>query len=258
MQKKGKLSLDQVQRLHNAKKINYIQHKFYCKNGVIMETIVISLGGSVLLGDDIDSSYYTELKRFLLSQQDKKIFIIVGGGPPARNYISRARSLQICEKFLDSIGIAVTRVNALFLACQIQESVYMIPHSTQEALQSNQSIVIMGGTTPGHSTDFVGAEIASMAKADLFIIATNVDGVFDDDPRKNPNVNMYQRISAVDLLKKYGSRWDTAGSNMVIDGPALQKIQKEHVQTIVVNGKNIPNLRKVINHQPFHGTTITV
>ena len=223
-----------------------------------MENIVISLGGSVLLGDDVDTSYYTQLKRFLLAQKEKKIFIIVGGGPPARNYISRARSLQISEKFLDSIGIAVTRVNALFLACQIQENIYTIPHSTQEALQLNQSIVIMGGTTPGHSTDFVGAELASLAKADLFIIATNVDGVFDDDPRKNPDAKMYKTISAIKKKKKYGSGWKTAGSNMVIDGPALQKIQNEHLKTIVVNGKNIENLRKVINHQPFHGTTITV
>jgi uridylate kinase len=223
-----------------------------------MEIIVISLGGSVLLADDIDSNYYTDLKKLLLSQKNKKIFVIVGGGPPARNYISRARALNISEKYLDSIGIAVTRVNALFLACQLQENIYSIPHSTQEAIKSNQSIVIMGGTTPGHSTDFVGAELASLANADLFIIATNVDGVYDRDPRRNSDAKMYPSIPARELLNKYGSSWNAAGSNTVIDGPALQKIQNQHVKTVVINGKNISNFKKLLNHQSFHGTTITV
>jgi uridylate kinase len=126
-----------------------------------METIVISLGGSVVLADDVDSTFYTGLKELLSAQKDKKIFVIVGGGPPARAYISRARSLHISETLLDAIGIAVTRLNALFLACQLQENITVIPHSTQEAIDLDQSLVIMGGTTPGHSTDFVGAELAS-------------------------------------------------------------------------------------------------
>ena len=223
-----------------------------------METIVISLGGSVVLADDVDSTYYTALKELLSDLTDKKTFVIVGGGPPAREYIKKARLLQISETNLDSIGIAVTRVNALFLACQLQENINSIPHSTEEALHVDRSIVIMGGTTPGHSTDFVGAEIASLAKADLFVIATNVDGVFDEDPRKHPDAKMYTSISAQELLEKYGGAWNAAGSNTVIDGPALQKIHDEQIPTILVNGKNIKNLKKALNNQPFHGTTITV
>jgi len=223
-----------------------------------METVVISLGGSVLLSDDTSISYYEELRKLLLSQKDKKIFIVVGGGPPARNYISRARSLKISEELLDALGIAVTRVNALFLASQLQKNIYMIPHSVQEAVQSNQNIVIMGGTTPGHSTDFVGAELASETLADLFVIATNVDGVFDKDPRKNEDATLFSNISALELLKKYGSAWNAAGSNMVVDGPALQKIHDEHIKTVVINGNNIKTVQNVLDHQSFTGTTITV
>lgn len=223
-----------------------------------MEKVVISLGGSVLLADDVQSSFYDELKKLLLSQKDKKIFVVVGGGPPARNYITRARSLNISEYLLDSIGIAVTRVNALFLASQLQENIYTIPHSVQEAVQSNQQIVVMGGTTPGHSTDFVGAELASELNADLFMIATNVDGVYDKDPRKYDDATLLSLISAQELLKKYGSAWNAAGSNMVVDGPALQKIHDEHITTVVINGSNIDTIKKVLDGQSFHGTTIRV
>lgn len=223
-----------------------------------MEKVVISLGGSVLLADDVQSSFYDELKKLLLSQKDKKIFVVVGGGPPARNYITRARSLNISEYLLDSIGIAVTRVNALFLASQLQENIYTIPHSVQEAVQSNQQIVVMGGTTPGHSTDFVGAELASELNADLFMIATNVDGVYDKDPRKYDDATLLSLISAQELLKKYGSAWNAAGSNMVVDGPALQKIHDAHINTVVINGSNIDTIKKVLDGQSFHGTTIRV
>jgi len=222
-----------------------------------METIVISLGGSVVLADDVDTTFYTALKELFSDFKDKKIFVIVGGGPPAREYISRARSLHISEENLDAIGIAVTRVNALFLACQLQNKLTEIPSSTQEAIDLDQSLVIMGGTSPGHSTDFVGAELASLANVDLFVIATNVDGVFDKDPKTSDDAKMYTSISAQELLEKYGGSWNAAGSNTVIDGPALQKIHDEHIPTIVVNGKQIKNLKKALNHQEFHGTTIT-
>jgi len=223
-----------------------------------METIVISLGGSVVLADDVDTTFYTALKELFSDLKDKNIFVIVGGGPPAREYITRARSLQISEENLDTIGIAVTRVNALFLACQLQKKISEIPCSTQEAIGLDQPLVIMGGTTPGHSTDFVGAELAGLANADLFVIATNVDGVFDKDPRTYADAKMYTSISAQELLEKYGGAWNAAGSNTVIDGPALQKIHDGHIPTIVVNGKQIKNLKKALNHQEFHGTTITM
>lgn len=223
-----------------------------------MERIVLSLGGSVVLADDVDTTFYASLKELFSDLKDKKIFVIVGGGPPAREYITRARSLQISEENLDTIGIAITRVNALFLACQLQKIISEIPCSTQEAIGLDQPLVIMGGTTPGHSTDFVGAELAGLANADLFVIATNVDGVFDKDPRTYADAKMYTSISAQELLEKYGGAWNAAGSNTVIDGPALQKIHDGHIPTIVVNGKQIKNLKKALNHQEFHGTTITM
>lgn len=222
-----------------------------------METIVISLGGSVLLADDVNEKYYAQLKHLLLSYDKIKIFVVVGGGPPARKYISIARLLGVTEEQLDALGIAVTRVNALLLASIVLGDDCRIPRSVEEAISSDQSVVIMGGTTPGHSTDFVGAQLASMTNAHIYVIATNVDGVYDKDPRTNNDAVMYSSIPAEGLLKKHGSSWKTAGSNMVIDGPALQKIHSDKIPTVVINGKNIDTLRRVIDHQPFTGTIIT-
>lgn len=223
-----------------------------------MDTIVISLGGSVLLSKDIDKSYYESLKKTLQSHNDKKIYVVVGGGPPAREYISRARALQFSELMLDNLGIEITRVNALFLLSYLQNDVSYIPHSTKEAADFEDALVIMGGTTPGHSTDFVGAELASLTKASLFVIATNVDGVYDKDPRKHADAEMYDSISAHDLLETYGSSWNAAGSNTVIDGPALKKIVTDKIPTVVINGKNINTLDDVLSNRSFHGTELII
>ena len=224
-----------------------------------MDSIVISIGGSVILSDDIDTEYYIKFANIINRISKKyKIFIIVGGGKIARHYIRLGRKLGFSEKTLDEFGIIITRINAKILTNIIKNSNNIIPKNTDEAINMDNNVVILGGTEPGHSTDFVGAEIASKIKSKKFIIATNVDGIYTEDPNKYVNAKKIKVINPDELISKYGILWKSAGSNVVIDGPALQKIYDEQIPTIVVNGKNIKNLKKALNNQPFHGTTITV
>ena len=58
------------------------------------------------------------------------------------------------------------------------------------------------------------------------------------------------------MIKKYGTEWAAAGSNVVIDGPALEIIDKAKIPTFVVNGKRLDQIEKVINNQLFDGTRI--
>ena len=145
-----------------------------------MNSIVISLGGSVLLSDDIEITFFKKLTNLLKQLSNKyKIYIIVGGGKTARTNIQLGRKLNFDENTLDQFGIDITRVNARFLTNLIEISNIEIPDSTDEAKKIDKPIVIMGGTTPGHSTDMVGAELAEKTNATKYIIATNVDGVYD-------------------------------------------------------------------------------
>ena len=116
----------------------------------------------------------------------------------------------------------------------------------------------MGGTTPGHSTDMVGAELAEKVNADLFIIATNVDGVFDKDPNKYSDAKQLKEVAIDQLIKQFGIDWDSAGKNTAIDGPALGIIKKAKIPTVVVNGKRLDQLEKAITCQSFDGTKIRV
>ncbi len=224
-----------------------------------MNSIVISLGGSVLLSDDIDIAFFKKLTNLLKQLSKKyKIYIIVGGGKTARTYIKLGRKLNFDEKTLDQFGIDITRVNARIMTNLIDISNDKIPNSTDEAKKLDKPIVIMGGTTPGHSTDMVGAELAEKVSALKFIIATNVDGVYDKDPNLYSNAKQLKEISIEKLINDYGTEWSSAGKNVVIDGPALQIIKRAKIPTFVLNGKKLEELDQAINNQLFNGTTIKI
>ncbi|RLF26921.1 MAG: UMP kinase [Thermoplasmata archaeon] len=222
-----------------------------------METIVLSIGGSVLLPEDINPYFLKKLGDLLLKLCKKyKLFIVTGGGPIARRYIGVGRKLGFNEETLDELGIAITRVNAKLLSNMMSCSNKIIPSTTDEAKKIDTPIVVMGGTTPGHSTDMVGAELAEKTQATRFIIATNVDGIYDKDPNKYSDARQLGEISIDQLIQNYGTQWSSAGENIVIDGPALDIIKKAGIKTFVVNGKKLGQLEKAINNQPFYGTKI--
>jgi len=224
-----------------------------------MKSIVLSIGGSVILSEEADVSFFRKLASLLkkISKQ-YKIFIIVGGGNVARKYIKLGRDLKFNEKILDSIGIYITRVNAKILTNIIEESNKDIPCTTSDAIDIDKPIIVMGGTTPGHSTDMVGAEIAEKTGADLFIIATNVDGIYDKDPNKYPDAKQLKEVKIDQLIERYGIKWKSAGKNVVIDGPALEIIKRVKLATYVVNGKRLDQLEKALTNQSFDGTKITI
>lgn len=224
-----------------------------------METIVLAIGGSVIISEDADVSFFKKLVNLLNKLSSRyKIFIVVGGGKTARKYIELGRELGLSEETLDDLGIKITRINAKLLASIVETSNKKIPSTTGEASKINKTIVVMGGTIPGHSTDLVGAELAEKSGADRFIIATNVDGIYDKDPNKYDDAKQLREISIEKLIEKYGTGWNAAGSNVVIDGPALDVIDKIKIPTFVVNGKQLDQLEKAITNQKFNGTRIRI
>lgn len=224
-----------------------------------MEKIVVSLGGSVILSDEADVHFFKKLVDLLKRLSKKyKIYIVIGGGKTARNYIKLGRELNLDEETLDEIGIDITRINAKLFTELIATSNKKIPFTTDDAKNAKEPIVVMGGTTPGHSTDMVGAELAKKTDASRYIIATNVDGIYDKDPNKYPDAKQLRDVSIKQLIDEYGTDWKSAGANVVVDGPALKIINEEKIPTFVVNGKRLDQLEKAIENQSFDGTKIKI
>ncbi len=225
-----------------------------------MKTIVISLGGSVLvpsLESNNIAAYADMLSR--LAEQFR-VFVVVGGGGEARRYISAARSLAIDEATSDEIGILVTRLNATMLISALGRSAYpVVPASHYEALEAATSgrIVVMGGVTPGQTTDAVSAVLAERAGADLLINATSVDGIYSADPKKDPEAKKLDRLSPDELLAIVQGGRMNAGANNVIDIVAAKVVQRNTIPLMVIDGKHPDTIAAALFDGVFTGTLIS-
>ncbi len=218
--------------------------------------VVISIGGSVLASPTPDIEYINAFADLLIEFKETgyQLFVVVGGGKLAREYIEYARKIGGSEEFCDELGILATKMNALLLKAALRDHSTEVASSYEGACAS-EKILLMGGLKPGQTTDAVAAGLAALCKADLFVNATNVDGVYDSDPRENPVAKMYESMSYDELLKIV-SGGHTAGINAVVDPSAASLIRAKKIRTIVLNGRDLDNLRMGIEGGNFKGTTI--
>ncbi|MEM4347341.1 MAG: UMP kinase [Candidatus Altiarchaeota archaeon] len=222
--------------------------------------VVISLGGSLLCPKNFDYVFAEKFSKFIKDMSEKHKFVIVtGGGKIARRFIARARKEKANEFLCDLEGIKATHINAKKLSEFFYRKKVEIPKNFSDAMKvfKKRGIVVMGGTSPGHSTDAVAALMAECINADLLINATNVSGVYNKNPRKYKDARLYKKISIKGLMKMLANYSSKAGKYELIDFIALQIIQRSKIKTIFLDGKNLENLKKAIEGKKFVGTTIT-
>lgn len=220
--------------------------------------IVAAIGGSILI-QEFDSKKFKEYAEILKSlSEEHELFIVVGGGKPAREYIKVVRDLECGEAKCDDIGIEVTRINAKLLLSALENKAYQkVPHNFQEALEYSSSgkIVVMGGTEPAHSTDAVAAILAEYVKADLLVNLTSVDGMYNKDPNKFSDAELINEITASDMMEFIKGKDVKAGTYEFFDMTAIQMIKRSSLETVICNGDNPKNLIKAINGEKI-GTKV--
>ncbi|WGI17401.1 UMP kinase [Methanonatronarchaeum sp. AMET-Sl] len=222
-------------------------------------SIVISLGGSIL-APDLDSSRFSEYSRVLkdISFEDDLV-VVTGGGEMAREYIDIARGLGSNEAFCDSIGIEVTRLNARLLISALGEGVFPEPPGSYDAALrafSVSDVVVMGGVSPGQSTDAVSALIAEYVDAELLVFATSVDGVYSSDPRFNDDAEKLDRISPDRLVEIVMETEIKAGAKGVVDPLASKIIERSEIPTVVLDGSEPEKVRSVVLDGVHEGTLV--
>ncbi len=220
--------------------------------------VVISLGGSIVYGDSIDYSYISSFRNFLKEfSKNHKIFLVVGGGRIARDYISIASKLNVDQFTLDRIGIMASRINAsLFLG---DYSYPKIAESIEEAIIASRvyPVVLMGGTEPGHTTDGVSLLLAEKAREDMVINMTSVGGIYDKDPNKYRGARIIKSMSYVDAEKMFLDRNMNAGLNLPFDLISIKIAERSKIR-ICITGKSVDELKKVIENGECKGTIIGI
>lgn len=200
-----------------------------------------SLAGNQPFGLDHQACEYIASSIQVLHDLKVQIGIVIGGGNFFRG--SLAKSFGFERTSADQIGMIATLINGLALSQSMRKlgirskvlsalsfGPFIEPYrwsTTLEYLEENQVVIFVGGTgNPYFTTDTAAALRASEIHAEVVIKATKVNGIYDKDPKINPDAKMYTKISYEDVLAKNLS---------VMDGAAIALCRDNKIPVHVVN-----------------------
>lgn len=192
-----------------------------------------------------------------------QLAIVVGGGNFLRG-ATFSQSSHIPRTTADYMGMLATVINA----CALQETLEKMGQPTRvlsaievsaicepfirrkaiDHLEKGRITILAGGTgNPFFSTDTCAALRASELGADLMIKATKVDGVYTDDPMKNPNAKMIEKLTYHEVLQK---------NLKVMDPAAVSLCWENKIPIVVLNIFTEGNITKAFNSEKI-GTLIS-
>lgn len=230
-----------------------------------MRRVLLKLSGEALAGDKktgFDEATCQDVARQVkgVLEEGVQVAIVIGGG----NFWRGRSSNAIDRTKADQIGMLATVMNCIYVSeifrSQGMKTEVMTPFQigaftelfskdkAVEALNEGKVVFFAGGTGhPYFSTDTGVVLRAIEMEADEILLAKAVDGVYDSDPKKNPNAKKYDTISISDVV---------AQGLGVVDGAAAVLAKENHMPMLVfgLNEKNsIANAAKGV----IDGTHVT-
>ncbi len=216
---------------------------------------VAKLGGG-LFKRDPDTKALKDMGRALSKfvADENQLVAVAGGGQNARVYIDAARKLGADESTCDLLGISITRANAELLRLASGDLASpKIPANLSELSHHvrSGSAIVVGGFQPGQSTNTVAALAAEITRADFLVNATDVDGVYTEDPKKNPKAKLLKSVQIEKLLSLAMAGEVYAGKYELLDPIALKIMQRAKIPTRFVSLEHSENIIDA-----FHGKEI--
>ncbi len=203
----------------------------------IYDRVLLKLSGEALMGDQgfgIDPKMLSTVAKQLKELVDGglEIAIVVGGGNIFRGMAASAEGMDRAQA--DSIGMLATVMNALALqealerigvTTRVQSAIAMqqvaepyIRRRAERHLEKGRVVIFAAGTgNPYFTTDTAAALRACEINAQCMLKATKVDGVYDSDPKVNPDAKKFDRISYLDVLTKDIHVMDSTATSLCMD-----------------------------------------
>ena len=228
--------------------------------------ILLKFSGEALADQQKYGISPVKLKHFAseiaqIAKLNVQIGIVVGGGNIFRGIQGLNSGFSRVKG--DYMGMLATVINSLAfedqfhsmgLKAKVLTTTFMEPYAQRytveralQALNDGYIVIFAGGTgNPFFTTDSAAALKALEINADILLKATNVDGVYSDDPKKNPDAILYDKISFQQVLEK---------QLKVMDLTAFTLCKENNLPIIVFNAHKPGNLLKIIKGQKI-GTLV--
>jgi len=226
---------------------------------MLKKTVVISLGGSLIVPDSIDINFLKNFRKIINKHKKKYRFVIVtGGGSIARKYIKALKQAGKSEVLQSLSGISATRMNARFLTYLFgKDANEGIPHDMKQVsnLLKKNNPVFCGALryAKNETSDATSAKLARFFKCE-FINLTLVPGLYTKNPLKY-KARFIPKISWKDFYDKAKKIEFEPGQHFVLDQKAAEIIKKYRIKTYIL-GKNLKNLDNLLAGKKFKGTVI--
>jgi len=229
--------------------------------------ITVSLGGSVIVGSGKPDVEF--IKGFVSAVKDvvkkERIIIITGGGQPARDYAEAIRQFSKNEMLAHEMGTLITRVNAELLLRILQASkidvypkVLCDDRFTEEVRSalSKYKVVIGAGVVPGVTSDTDAVLLARASESRRLINISNVDGIYDKDPRRYSNAKKISRMTYDQFLKIIlPQTHGRSGEHIIFDPYAAIMMKEDNIELHFV-GPEIKEIKRAMLGKRHNGTVI--
>jgi uridylate kinase len=226
----------------------------------VREYVVVSVGGSLIVPDEVDTQFLTNFRNLILQKVDDGLsfFIITGGGKTARRYQDAAHAVRgdLPREDLDWLGIHSTRLNAHLFRTLFEEQAHArIIKNPTRSVPSRSPIIIGAGWKPGWSTDYCAVMAAKQLGAKKLVNLSNIDYVYDKDPRTNPDAQKIESIAWPAFRELIPKEWDP-GLSSPFDPVAAKEAESLKLEVAVVNGNKLEEFDNYLSKKPFAGTII--
>lgn len=226
------------------------------------ETIVMSVGGSLIVPDAIDTTFLTNLKNLIhtdAATTGRRFIIIAGGGKTARRYQDAASAVtDLTSDDLDWMGIHATRLNGHLLRTIFRDIAYPVMITNPDDIldiHPNENVIIAAGYRPGCSTDLRAIQIAERVGAAKVINLSNTDYVYTDNPHTNPDAVKIEDITWTEFRKLIPDEW-APGLSTPFDPIAAREAEIHNIEVAQLNGLKLECLAHYLANESFVGTRI--
>lgn len=226
-----------------------------------METVIISLGGSLVVPEEIDVKYVIKfknlIKQIIKENPNKNFIIVVGGGKTARKYVDSVKNLDLPNSELDWIGIKASRLNAELVRAVFADLAHdVVIFDPTIKIEFKCPVLIGAAYKPGWSTDNVAMLFAETYKVKKVINLSNIDYVYNKNPKEFDDAIKFENMTWEEFIKIVGDKWSPS-LNVPFDPIAAKKANVLNAKVAIMNGKNLENVKECILDKSFKGTMIS-
>lgn len=227
--------------------------------------LIIKLGGSLIQNSLTEINPKIILLVNKLRDENIHSVLSVGGGKLCRLFQSDLRKNGITDFVtLDTMGIAAINLNSEYVKHLYVQDKRLFPYtinsddSLNQALESKDkySFFVSGAWEIGQSSDTVSVNMALKFNSTQIVRMSDVDSVYDSDPKQNPNAKKLKNISWKEYLNILGTKEWESGANFPVDPIAAQLSMGNKISFGFTTLDEFLNLDKV-EFSKFTGTVIS-